>query len=191
MSWVKLPADLSAQPLARKVEQRFGLVGFARLVKLLELLAASAERDACVIALPASDWEEALQVGRADLDTFLAYLEAAGWLSRDQGAEPGAPLRVTLLQAETLLPAATDPQLFSRANQWAQWCTAELGMPPGVTSDPYTLQLFRRWCASNVTLDEMQEAVQLAIAKHNSLKPTDLHEMLQAVRRTRLERARQ
>lgn len=187
--WVRLPAGLSAQTVARKVEQRFGLAGFARLVKVLELLAASDYRDAGVIELPASDWLEALQLNRIDLDAFLAYLAAANWLHID-AIEPGQPLRVTLLQAGALLPTAEDPQLFTKACQWAVWCVAELGMPPDLTKDPYTQQLYRRWCASNVTVSEMQTAVQAAIAKQSSLGASVLHEELQQVRRQRLEKAK-
>lgn len=190
MSWVRLPADFSAQVTVRKVEQRFGLIGFARLVKLLELLAASPARDLCVIELAPSDWLEALQIGRSDLDAFLLYLSTANWLTYDAGEEPGAPLRVTLLQAGSLLPSAEDPQLYTKACQWAAWCTAELGMPPDLTKNPYTQQLFRRWCASNVTVLEMQGAVQAAIAKQGSLGASALHDELQLIRRQRLEEAR-
>lgn len=190
MTWLRLPADLSTQTTVRKVEQRFGLPGFARLVKLLELLAASPYRDACVIELAASDWLEALQIGRADFDAFLAYLAAANWLTVDTSEEPGAPLRVTLLQAGALLPTALDPQLFTKACQWSAWCVAELGMPPALTKDPYNQQLFRRWCASNVTVLEAADAVQAAIAKQNSLSPAALHDELQLIRRARLDKAR-
>ena len=190
MAWLRLTADLSAQATVRKVEQRFGLQGFARLVKILELLAASPYRDACVIELPPSDWLEALQIGRSDLDAFLAYLAAANWLTLDTSEEQGAPLRVTLLQVGALLPTAVDPQLFDMACQSAAWCIAELGPPPELTKDPYNQQLFRRWCASNVTVLEAHDAVQAAIAKQNSLSPSALHDELQVIRRKRLEKAR-
>lgn len=131
-----------------------------------------------------------MQIGRSDFDAFLAYLAAANWLTVDAGEEPGAPLRVTLLQVGALLPTAVDPQLFNKACQWAAWCVAELGMPPDLTKDPYTQQLFRRWCASNVTVLEMHDAVQAAIAKQSSLSPSALHDELQLIRRQRLEKAR-
>jgi hypothetical protein len=190
VQWLRLPADLSAQTIARKVEQRFGLPGFARLVKILELLAASPYRDSALIELPASDWLDALVMGRAEFDEFFTYLTAADWLTLEQGAEPGAPLRVTLLQVGDLLPGAGDLNLFTKPCQWQAWCIAELGMPKEATTDPYVQQLFRRWCASNVTVTEAGEAVQAAIAKQNSLHPTALHTELQAIRAARLERAR-
>ena len=190
MLWVRLPGDLSAQPLMRKVEQRFGLAGYARLVKLLELLAASPFRDSCLIEMPASDWFEALRCGREEFDAFLAYLAAANWLTIEQDAETGAPLRVTLLLADSLLPTADDPQLYTKPCQWAAWCVAELGMPQSLTTDPYNQQLYRRWCASNVTILEMQAAVQNAVSRQNSLSPQVLHEELQVIRRQRLDKAK-
>lgn len=190
MQWLRLPADLSAQVIARKVEQRFGLQGFARLVKVLELLAASPYRDACVIELPASDWLDALAIGRADFDEFLTYLAKADWLTVEQADEPGAPLRVTLLQVGDLLPGAGELKLFTKACQWQAWCVAELGMPKDATTDPYVQQLFRRWCASNVTVTEADEAVAAAIAKQASLHPSALHAELQAIRAARLEKAK-
>jgi hypothetical protein len=185
-----LAGDLSNQPLTRKVEQRFGLPGFARLVKLLELLAASPCRDAGLIEMPVSDWLEALRCGREEFDTFLAYLTAANWLTVEQDAEAGAPLRVTLLLAESLLPTADSPQLYTKPCQWAAWCVVELGMPPSLSTDPYNQQLYRRWCASNVTTLEMQAAVHNAVKGKNSLSPQVLHEELQLIRRQRLDKAR-
>ncbi|MNO06813.1 hypothetical protein D3C81_2287580 [compost metagenome] len=63
-------------------------------------------------------------------------------------------------------------------------------MPRQVTSDPYTQQLFRRWCASNVTVTEMLQACELASQAPPDLSPTALHRHLQTVRRLRLEQAK-
>lgn len=190
MRWLKLPAGLSASVIARKVEQRFGLPGFARLIKILELLAASPARAAGQIELPPSDWLEALGMGPAELDEFLAYLAAADWLTLEQGAERGAPLRVTLLQVAALLPGPTEIGLPTEPHQWQAWCIAELGMPHASTQDPYVQQLFRRWCASNVTLAEAEAAALAAAKVRQSLHPQDLHGELQRIRAARLERAK-
>lgn len=189
MSWVKLSGAFSGQPVVRKVEQRFGLAGFAQMVKVLELLSTSPARSAGVIELRPSDWLEALQLGREELDKFLAYLQAAGWLTFSQ-EDACAPLVVTVSNAALYLPAAEDPQLFTAPAQWADWCAVELAFPAWLIKDAHTQQLFRRWCASNVTTSEMTEAVHAAVDAKATLSPVELHEQLSAVRRQRLEKAR-
>lgn len=184
---INLPPNFSALPIVLKVEQRFGLGGFAHLVKLLELFAVSPSRDAGLIELSVSDWHEALQTGPAGLPVFLAYLEAAGWLTQEQDAEPGAPLRVTLSDFAAFLPVLELPRV---ANDWRLWFTAELSMPDAHAKDPYTQALFRRWCATNVTLEEMNAAVELAIQAGAAPTPSNLHNFLMTVRKDKLERAR-
>lgn len=189
MSWAKLSGVFSAQPVVRKVEQRFGLAGFGRMVKIVELLATSNERTAGRVALRPSDWIDALQCVRHELDEFLGYLQKAGWLTVAQDDE-GAPLVVTLSNPAQYLPDGSDPQLFTEAAQWAEWCATDLTFPAWLINDPATQQLFRRWCAANVTTQEMAEAADLAIAAAKAVSPVELHEQLQAVRRQRLEKAR-
>ena len=190
MTWAKLAGDFSAQPVARKVEQRFGLAGFARMVKILELLACSATARAGVITMPVSDWLDALQCGTHELDEFLRYLTKAGWLATEQGEDPGAPLAVTVTNAATYLPAAADPQLFTEAAQWRAWCSAELAFPAWLLDDAATQRLFRLWCAVNVTTDELQQAVDAAIATKGDLSPATIHDQLNAIRRARLAKAK-
>jgi hypothetical protein len=189
MTWAKLAGDFSAQPVARKVEQRFGLAGFARVVKILELLACSPDAVAGIVAMPASDWLDAMQCGRHELDEFLRFLQAAGWLSAEQ-AEPGVPLVVTVTNAAAFLPDAADPQLFTRSEQWRDWCSVELTFPAWLLDEPATARLFRIWCAVNVTTAEMQAAVNAAIDAKASLSPTALHEQINIIRRARLARAK-
>jgi hypothetical protein len=190
MTWARLSGAFSAQVAVRKVEQRFGLAGFARMVKLIELLATSAERSTGRVTMRASDWLDALQIGRQELDEFLAFLQAAGWLSVEQGADPAAPLSVTLANAALYLPANDGPQLFVDPVQWGDWCAVELSFPNWLIRDPHTQGLFRRWCASNVTTGEMVEAAKAAVAASAQLSPSELHEQLQAIRRQRIEQAR-
>jgi hypothetical protein len=189
MTWAKLAGDFSAQPVARKVEQRFGLAGFARVVKILELLACSTDAASGVVSMPASDWLDVLQCGRLELDEFLRFLEKAGWLTVG-GDEPGAPLAVTVTNAAAFLPDATDPQLFTRADQWRAWCSVELAAPQWLLDDAATQRLFRIWCAVNVTTAEMLDAVKAAIDAKGDVGPATLHEQLNIIRRARLERAK-
>jgi len=182
-----LPANFSALPIVLKVEQRFGSAGFARLIKLLELFASSPSRDAGVIELPVSDWVDALQAGPHDVAVLLDYLSKDGWLSQEQADEPGAPLRITLTYFAEFLPPLELPK---HADQWRRWFEYELSMPPLLGKDPYTQELFRRWCASNVTVEDMELAIELARKANTAPSPPALHDFLKTVRNTKLERAR-
>lgn len=189
MSWIRLHGGFSASAVVLSVEQRFGLIGYARLVKLLELLAASSQCEAGKLSMPISDWLDALQAPRDELHTLLNHLTKTGWLKYSQDDEPGAPLVVDFLQSDTFVPDDT-PVLLTSADQWAFWCQTELNMPRLLTDDPYNLQLFRRWCASNVTVTEMQQACDAAIGIKADLSPNSLHKHLQNIRATRLAAAK-
>lgn len=184
---LSLPPNFSALPIVLKIEQRFGAAGFARLIKLLELFAASPARVAGLIELPASDWRDALQAGPLELGVFLSYLASDGFLAQEQGPEPGSPLRVTLAEFSAFLPPLQLPRV---ANEWRQWFAAELGMSEDHGKDPYNQSLFRRWCAKNVTIEEMNAAIELAIKDGTGLTPANLHTLLMTVRKDKLEVAR-
>lgn len=184
---LSLPPDFSALPIVLKVEQRFGAAGFARLIKLLEQFAASPSRASGVIEQAASDWRTALQVGPLELSVFLSYLESAGFLALEQDAEHGSPLRVTLADFAAFLPPLQLPRV---ANEWRQWFAAELRMSEDHGKDPYNQSLFRRWCAANVTIDEMNAAIELAIKDGTGVAPANLHAILMTVRQNKLEVAR-
>jgi hypothetical protein len=190
MSWIRLPGALSATPVVINLERRFGLIGYARLLKMLELLAVSPTREEGAVAMPLSDWLDALQAPHDELFTLLNALRQSSWLNYSIDDDPGAPLVVDFLQADSFLPEST-PILLQSGEQWAFWCETELNMPRHVTGDPYTQQLFRRWCAANVTVTEMLEACEAATqGAVVSLSPDSLHAQLQAVRTERLKKAR-
>jgi hypothetical protein len=184
---LSLPSSFSSQPIALKIEQRFGLPGFARLLKLLEQLAESPSPESGVIELPASDWREVLQVGQLELHVFLSYLASDGFLALEQDPEPGSPLRVTLAAPNDFLPPLQLPKV---ANQWRQWLTSHQGLSELQGKDPYNQSLFRRWCATNVTIDEMNAAIELANKAGTALEPASLHAFLTTVRKDKLEVAR-
>ncbi|MQU22159.1 hypothetical protein GHO35_13520 [Pseudomonas helleri] len=184
---LRLPPDFFALPVVLKVEQRFGAAGFARLIKLLEQFAASPSRASGVVEQAASDWRSALQVGPLELNVFLAYLETAGFLALEQAAEPGSPLRVTLAECAAFLPPL---QLPGVANDWRQWFAAELCLSEVQGKDPYNQSLFRRWCATNVTIEEMNAAIELAVKAGTTLTPPNLHALLMTVRKEKLDVAR-
>lgn len=189
MPALNLPSGFSTSVVARRVENRYGLAGFARLIKLLEILASSDTASGGIVPLPRSDWSGALGVSDEELYDYLGALMRFGWLTFSEGAEPGAPLVVVFCQADDYLPRA-EPLLFTSPDQWAFWCETELNMRREVAGDPLTLGLFRRWCASNVTVTEMHQACEEAAPHNAELTPSVLHAQLQSVRRARLEKAR-
>lgn len=190
MPALSLPPHFSTLPIVLKVEQRFGLTGYARLIKLLELFAASPSHSAGVIELSANDWRDGLQAGPLELSLFLDYLAQDGWLSQTQPDEPGALLRVTLADPGAFLPAQAEPELLKTADQWCAWFDVELGMPALTSNDPYVTQLFRRWVATNVTTVEVEAAIELARRANVGPSPAALHDFLKTVRNTKIERAR-
>jgi len=187
MPAINLPIGFSQQPVVLKVEQRFGLAGFARLVKLLELFAASPLRDMGVIELPISDWGDALQSGPLNASVLLDYLSNDGWLSQERGAESGTALRVTLTHFADFLPVLEMPKT---PEQWIGWFRSELNMPDQHGTDPDNQALFRRWCATNVTIEEMNAAIELAVKAGRGFAPACLHSLLMTVRKEKLELAR-
>lgn len=195
MRGFRAPAGLSGLVIVRKVEQRFGLLGFARLLKLVELVA-----DAATVPAPASAvvaWGDALQAlgcGQDDAAEFLTYCEHAQVLERS-GSE--GRLRLTLrgeLEA-MLVEASADaprpaPVLFATEQQWVDWFLADLDCPPYLANDVMSRQLFRRWIATNVTVEEAEAAMQRVIEAREAFSPAVLHDHLAAVRKAKIERAR-
>jgi len=115
----------------------------------------------------------------------------AGFLATDYGDEHGAPLVVTLCDPAAFAAPRAAVELPATAAAWATWCGTELSLSPAILRDPYTQQLFRRWCATNVTTAEMTSAAQDAIKTENHLSPSGLHFALAAQRQARLTAARQ
>lgn len=186
---IKLPADFSSNPVVLKVEQKFGLAGMARMIKVLELLAVSSGRSSGVIELLPKQWHEALQLSPVSLGPFITYLSHAGWLKAEQSTDSSVPLRVTVLDFLPFLAIADAPELFADPEQWSAWCSHELGMPPSLATAPESVRLFRRWCATNVTVNEVEAAIELAVKASEAPSLTALHKHLKTVRTTKIEQA--
>lgn len=183
------PRNLSESALIERLQARWDLVGYARWVKLLEQCDTEG-----VAELVPTDWTDALRCGRAELDEFLAFCQRHHAVTVTQGEDTHSPLRVVVSEFEPyqLLPTLLDRpvRLPQRADEWRLWCSIELSMPNWLLDDPATQQLFRRWCASNVTVTEMEEAAKLAAAlPEPKVSPAALHDQLQVVRRQRLAQA--
>lgn len=197
MRGFRVPAGLSDLVISRKLEQRFGLLGFARMVKLVELVAAlSAPDSPTSVVIAWGDFMIAVGCNQEAAGEFLAYCEQARVI--DRATEDGR-LRLTLIGELAVMvtseapppPVPSGPLLFTADKQWTAWFIAELNCPPYLANDPATRQLFRRWCATNVTVDEVQAAVELAIKASEAPQPAVLHDHLKTVRNTKIERARQ
>lgn len=187
------PVGLSEMVIGRKVEQRFGLLGLARLLKLVELVTERADKAApSLTALVAwGDFLAALHCDQEAAGEFLSYCDHARVL--DRGTEDGR-LRLTLVGelAARLVPveapaqAVGERQLFATDKQWAEWFKADLNCPPYLVNDTATRQLFRRWCATNVTTDEVEAATARAIKAGEAPRPAVLHDHLKALRLDKL-----
>lgn len=183
------PVGLSEMVIGRKVEQRFGLLGLARLLKLIELVTERADREVSTpTALVAwGDFLTALQCNQEDAGEFLSYCDHARVL--DRGDEEGR-LRLTLVGelVARLVPAdspaiiAGSRQLFVTDKQWAEWFKSDLNCPPYLVNDSSTRQLFRRWVVTNVTTDEVEAATERAIKAGEAPHPAVLHDHLKNLR---------
>lgn len=175
--------------IGRKIEQRFGLLGLGRLLKLVELVTTHADK---TVTTPTAvvawgDFLGALHCNQEVAGDFLSYCEHARIL--DRGSEDGR-LRLTLIGelAARLLPpdlpclATGDRQLFSSEKQWAEWFKDDLNCPPYLANDPETRRLFRRWCANNVTTDEVETATNRALKAGQAPLPAVLHDHLKTLR---------
>jgi len=193
MSAARFPAGISGTVIGRKIEQRFGLIGLARLLKLIEVVAERADPSAPapVAVIAWGDFLAALHCDQEAGGDFLSYCDHARVL--DRGNDDGR-LRITLVGelAARLAPSESVVQtpagrfLFDTDKQWAEWFKSDLNCPPYLVNDPTTRQLFRRWCASNVTTDEVEAATERALKAGEAPHPAVLHDHIRAVRAEKL-----
>lgn len=189
-------SGLSGSVIVRKVEQRFGFPGYARLIKLLELMSvAGPVVEGAPVVMPWADVLEVLQTGDMHAREFLKYCEDAKALrvTRDDGrfqVTLFGELAALMASAPTVPAVVAGPVLFETDEQWADWFATDLDCPPYLVNDASTRQLFRRWCATNVTVAEVEAAIELAIKAKEESHPAALHDHLKTVRNTKIERAR-
>lgn len=177
--------QLSENPTAQAITKRLGLIGFARLIKIVEECT-----DAGQVAMSWSDWLSTLDCTRDQFDELLVVLEKLDAFRASQAEGVSAPLMLSMGQPLHFLLAKPDPAtvVLTTAMQWSDWMAVELAAPSWRITDPESQELFRRWCASNVTLAEMQEAAELA-AKIPDLSPNGLHTAWKQVRAARVAKA--
>lgn len=104
MKWFKHLADASASELISEVEALYGLEGYARYFKILEVVAGKMDHtNRCEVAYPWQKWQEILRGKRGRLTTFLTFLQERGAITfREENAEkPGRFPEATEKQTES------------------------------------------------------------------------------------------
>ena len=182
------PADLSQTEHVAAIEAGFALVGYARYVKVLELLAGADDHQ---VTMDWPGWAAQLAAQHDQAVEFLTFCDARGALVLEEQGE-AVTLRCADLVPYSVAPPTpmpSDDTLFTTPEQWAEWFIADLSYPPSIAHEPEHLRQFARWCASRVTVGDMSEAVQVSIAKAEGLNIAALHRQLSALRKQRLEEA--
>lgn len=188
MSCPAIPSHALSSDAATTVEQQFSLVGFARYVKVLALM-ASAGSDGRV-SLSFEAWAAALAAQPEALSVFFNYCQERGVFTIEDDGELMTLSCQALVQApEAPAPTVVETPLFTHAEQWAAWFVEEMAYPPAVANRAENQRMFRRWCASNVTVSEMNAAVQLTIKAGTGLGTPALHGHLHALRAQRIKEA--
>ncbi len=188
------PAELSLSKAVADIEAHFALVGYARYLKVLELIAAEAGgndgRHAVTLSWDA--WAVSLSGEPDVLTEFFAFCQDHGVFDVEDDGE-----KATVTCSDLMLngaepspgPRPTEQTLFTDSDQWVEWFIEELAYPPKIARKADNVRMFRRWCASNVTVGEMCAAVQKTIEAGTGLGTPALHGHLQALRAQRLKEA--
>jgi hypothetical protein len=177
---------LTQTPAVVAIRAKLGLTGYARLLLVLEECTDNGQA-----AMRRSDWLATLSCSGDDFDEFLALLAKTFAFHASQGEEVAAPLMLSIGPALAFLLAPPDPAtvIYTEARQWSAWVMSELAAPAWLVNDPASQELFRRWCATNVSQAEMiRAAEQAGLAR--DLSPVGLHEQLKLTRAARLAQAR-
>lgn len=170
-------------PLVMTVRARLGIAGVGRLATILSLCGPAGA------ALGYAEWLGLLQATPHEYELLVAVLRELQVFTTHATEEPphirfepGPAWAPTWAERPAHLTLMPDPAA------WAAWCQSELAMPGWLLNTPETQTLFRRWCASNVTVDEATQAVLQAVAVGN-VSPETIHQQLSAVRKSALQAA--
>ncbi|KEQ11308.1 hypothetical protein GZ77_26245, partial [Endozoicomonas montiporae] len=201
--------DVSSRDFIKTLQNEYGLNGYARYIKVLELVAGRmTEADQCDLTLTWAEWEQKLAGKRRQLQMFFEFCHERGVFIIEvtgQHLKTKCPELLNLrdfhtknLQAAgkktpSLAPQTSENtnQLFTSADEWAQWCTGELSYTERKVNSAENQRQFRLWVASNVTTDEVCQAVDIAISAGTGIEATDLHKLVAQIRKQKLEEAKQ
>lgn len=185
-----IPCGALACDASAAIEQHFALVGFARYVKALALVASEGKQGR--VALSWEAWAVALAAQPEALSEFFNYCQEHGVFTVEDDGEQvalGCPALAQVASDEAAPVAKASPLLFTHSDEWVAWFKEEMAYPPKIANRAENVRVFRRWCASNVTVEEMNTAVQLTIKAGTGLGTPALHGHLQALRAQRIKEA--
>lgn len=185
-----IPCASLACDAATAIEQHFSLVGFARYVKVLSLVASAGDGGGVTLSWEA--WAASLAAQPEALSEFFNYCQEQGVFTVEDDGEQvalGCPSLLQEVSSEPAKPSVATPLLFTHPDEWVSWFIEEMAYPPKIANRADNVRMFRRWCASNVTVDEMNTAVQLTIKAGTGLGTPALHGHLQALRAQRIKEA--
>lgn len=187
------PASMSASKAVVDIEAHFALVGYARYLKVLELVADEADGSDArrAVTLSWDAWAASLAGEQDVLAEFFAFCHEHGVFEVEDDGERAtvACLDLVLSRTESAPVPPRDETLFTHHDQWVAWFIDDLSFPPKMANSPDNIRMFRRWCASNVTVGEMSAAVQKTIEAGTGLGAPALHGHLQALRAQRIKEA--
>lgn len=174
--------QFSLNSTTQAVIKQLGMAGFGRLMRIVEECTDNGQ-----VALSWSDWLSTLECTRDQFDELLSTLVKLEAFTATQDEGVSAPLMLTMGQRLRFVLKKPDPAtvVFLSAAQWSEWLAVELAAPAWLIKDPASQELFRRWCASNVTLAEIQQAAERGALVHD-VSPVGLHEQWKKIRAERV-----
>lgn len=188
--WFKHMADLSAVPFVQNLESEFGLVGFARYVKVMEQCTKAGTRQACHSWL---EWEQVLSGKRETLGPFFDFCHRHGGLVVDMNDERVKAAVVNLSLSDGVsVPSQIFPPntLFTLIEQWANWLVEAANLPQQMVNVKGSDRVFRRWLASNVSVGEVLDVLKTAKEQDQAVESLGaLHELIAKYRKRKLQDA--
>ncbi len=209
MKWFKHSSKFSDSSVIENVERYYGLPGYARYVKLHEIIALRMDSsNQCQMTVTWPQLENMLAGKRKSLSEFLTFLEKHKVIriaANEQQVSIELPDLLKLRDNHTRnlqvaekptckstgKSAPGSPVLFVNQEQWQQWLTSELCFTSRQINIPDHCRIMRQWLASNVTTDEIEQAVDRAVLEGIDIKQlASLHKLVAQNRKQRIEEAR-
>ncbi len=188
--WFKHMASLSESPFVLNLEAEFGLVGFARYVKVMEQCAKAGTNQ---IAHSWLEWEQVLSGKREALGAFFDFCHRHGGLVVESGDDAVTVEVVDLSLSGTpgnpphVFPPNT---LFTFSDQWANWLVEAANLSQRMINAKGSDRVFRRWLASNVSVGEVLDVLETAKEQDQAVESLGaLHELIAKYRKRKLQDA--
>ena len=209
MKWFKHSSQLSGTNIVESIERYYGLPGYARFLKIKEIIAQQMDStDRCGTTMSWRQIEILLAGKKKQLSEFLTFLEklkVVRLTANDEQVTIELPELLQLrdnhtknLQAANKPACKSEPKntakppvLFVTLEQWQHWLSNELCFTHRQVNIPEHNKIMRQWLASNVTANEIEEAVDAAVLEGADIKQlANLHRLVAQNRKQRIEEAR-